>query len=69
MIEKILSLDSYQAERAEIFPTKSALLWFCRVNQSELYSRQIMRKILNRKVLDAEAMDAYVLETGTRRAA
>ena len=69
MIKNILSLDSYQAERAEIFPTKAALLWFCRVNQSELYRREIMRKILNRKVLDAEAMDQYVLEIGSRRAA
>lgn len=69
MIENIKSLDSYQAERVEIFPTKAALLWFCRVNKSELYSREIMRKILNRKVVDAEAMDAFVLEVGSRRAA
>jgi hypothetical protein len=69
MIENVKSLDSYQASREAIFPTTQSLLWFCRVNKAELYSRGIMLKILNRKMVDEEAMDAFVLEVGSRRAA
>lgn len=69
MIENVKSLDSYQASHEEIFPTPQSLLWFCRVNKEELYSRGIMLKILNRKMVDEEAMDAFVLEVGSRRAA
>ena len=65
---KLMTLDAYRADRAHIFPSKSALDWFIRTRRDQLVKSKALLVLAGRKVIDPEVMDASVLEIGHKQA-
>ena len=67
-LSKLMTLDAYRADRAHIFPSKSALDWFIRTRREQLVKSRALLLLAGRNVIDAELMDAAVLEIGHKQA-
>lgn len=68
-ISEICSVDRYQTERTEIFPSRASIDWFIRKHRQRLWERKAIIAPTGRKLIAPQAFDSLVLEIGSEASA
>lgn len=65
-LNNLLSMEDYQKSRSHIFPSKSSLEWFLRVNREVLMELNALSWPTRRLMVNELAFDNAVLIVGQR---
>lgn len=68
LIERLMSLDDYRAQRAHVFPSEAAMAWFVKKNRAELAQTGALIIPAGRKLAVVDKFDQAVQTIGERRA-
>lgn len=67
-LAKLKTPDGYQADRANIFPSKTSLQWFMRTRREQLVAANAVLVPAGRVMIDPDAFDCVVIAVGTQMA-
>jgi uncharacterized membrane protein YgaE (UPF0421/DUF939 family) len=60
-LAKLKTPEAYQADRANIFPSKTSLQWYMRTRREQLVKARALLVPAGRMMIDPEAFDQVVL--------
>ncbi len=63
-ISEICSIDRYQSERVDIFPSRASIDWFIRKHRQRLWESRAIIAPTGRKLISPQAFDSLVIEIG-----
>lgn len=67
-LSRLTTPDAYQADRANIFPSKTSLQWFMRSRRELLVAAKAVLVPTGRVMIDPVAFDGVVLAVGAQKA-